>query len=189
MDHDDYDNIVNQIEYDWTRVSPSPYTITYLDTDIVVKGPTPIKKDTDGTVLTIVCPPERIISICGFNQVDIDKEDFHNSPNIYEVPHFLTLRLADENDIEISPLTIVDIVKITRDGKSVRVFREFYGDLSPNLSPAADRRLRKKSERYYFADTIVLQKGEGLSFVAHRPNIDISKIDIVMMSDLFEKDE
>ena len=61
--------------------------------------------------------------------------------------------------------------------------------MSPNLSPAADRRLRKKSERYYFADTIVLQKGEGLSFVAHRPNIDISKIDIVMMSDLFEKDE
>ena len=185
LNYDEYEDIVDKIEYDWTLISPSPYTITYLDANIVIPGPTPVKKDSDGMVLTIVCPPERIITICGFNQADIGKEEFHNNPNLYEVPHFLALRLADDNNVEVSPMTIVDISKYTKDGTSVRICREFYGD----LSPTRDGILKKKSERYYFADTIVLQKGEGLSFVVHRPNADISKMDIVMMSDVFEKDE
>ena len=61
------------------------------------------------------------------------------------------------------------------------LYEEFYGDLCPTI----DGKLKKKEERYYFAETIILQSGEKLVFNAYWPLIDITKIELLMMADLF----
>ena len=74
--------------------------------------------------------------------------------------------------------------RIARNGNIEKLYEEFYGDLSPTI----DGRLKKKEERYYFAETIVLQSGEKLVFHAYWPFTDIMKIELLMMADLFVKE-
>ena len=180
LNHDEYEDIVDSIEYNgWTLVSPvGLYSITHFNKDMVsIK---PVKKGNHDTVLEITCPKDELMTICGFCQNDIDRDD-----NLYTRPHFFTLMLMDENDNEISPRTIISISKLNRNDEIEKFYQEFYGDLSPLI----DGRLKRKHERYYFAETVVLQRGEKLIFQAYNPDKDISKIDLLMMSDLFRKDE
>lgn len=182
LDYEDYDDIIDYIEGDFTLVSSSGlYPISHLDTDIVITHP--VNKNENGTVLEITCPDNSIIAICGFHQRDTD-ENFAKGPNLYTRPHFFTLRCTDENDKEISSMNIVSISKVNRKGVLERFYQEFYGDISPWI----DGRLKKKHERYYFAETIILQGKEKLIFQI-KPNIDISNIELLMMADLFNRDE
>lgn len=184
LNYESYEDIVDAIETNgWTRMSSVASPITIFDMHIVSIKPT--KMGSYDTILEIECPLERIIAICGSGECDVTPDDFCTSPNFYQTPHFFTLRCTNNDNIDISPTTIIDILKSTRDGKLEKYYQEFYGD----LSPIADGKLKKKEERYYFAETIVLQDGEKLIFRVHNPNIDISKIDLLMMSDLFEKSE
>lgn len=184
LNFNNYDDIVDTIEENgWTCISSVAHPITIFDSEIVF--PYPVKANSYNTLLEITCPPERIITICGFDDCGIDPDDFYNSPNFYQIPHFFTLRCMDNNNVDISPTTIISILKASRNEEPEKYYQEFYGD----LSSIVDGRLKKKEERYYFAETIILQSGEKLIFRVHNPNIDISKIDLLMMSDLFEKDE
>lgn len=185
LNYNNYEDIVDAIENNgWTRVSPNGYPLSILNTRIVF--PKPIKANFYGIILEIICPQDRIISICGTNDCNIDTEDFHNVSNFYQVPHFLTLRSMNSENVDIFPTTIISIMKNNINEETEIYYEAFYGDLSPITD---DGKLKKKHERYYFADTIILQSGERLIFRANNPNIDISKIDVLMMSDLFEKDE
>ena len=182
LNYNDYDDIVDTIENNgWTHVALNPMTLS--NTDIVFPGS--IKANSYGTILSIVCPQDNIITICGTNDCNVDIDDFRNSPNFYTAPHFFTLICRDNNNVEISPTTIISILKSKINEEPEAYYQAFYGD----LSPVANGELKKKHERYYFADTIVLQSGEKLIFVANNPNVDISRIELFMMSDLFEKDE
>lgn len=183
LNYNDYDDIVDTIENNgWTHVALNPVTLN--NTDIVF--PRSIKANSYGTILTIVCPQDNIITICGINDCNVDVDDFRNSPNFYTAPHFFTLSCRDSNNVEISPTTIISILKSKINEEPEAYYQAFYGDLSPLTD---DGKLKKKHERYYFADTIILQSGEKLIFVANNPNVDISRIELFMMSDLFEKEK
>ena len=187
LSYSDYGDIVDIIEENgWARISSAGLApITHFDTNIVHTKQ--VKRNSYEDILEIICPPENIITICGFNQEDIDKDDFFNSPNLYTIPHFFALRLADDNNNEIPYTTIIGMSRIARNGNVEKLYEEFYGD----LCPAIDGKLKKKEDRYYFAETIILQNGEKLVFHAYWPFIDITKIELLMMADLFirEKDE
>lgn len=181
---DTYDDVLDNIEYNgWNRISSVTYPITTFDTQIVSSKQ--VKANCCDTVLEVICPQERIIAICGFDECGIDPDDFCATPNFYDVPHFFTLRCTDNNGVDIYPTTIISISKVLKDEEPEKCYQEFYGDLSPVI----DGKLKQKENRYYFSETIVLQSGEKLIFKVNNPNIDISKVDLLMMSDLFQKDE
>ena len=184
LDYCEYDDIVEIIEdNEWTLMSSAGlHPITHFDTNIVHTKQ--CKRNSYENILEIICPPGNIITICGFNQEDIDKEEFFNSPNLYTRPHFFTLRLTEDNNNDIPCTTIIGMSRIARDGNIEKLYEEFYGD----LCPAIDGRLKKKEERYYFAETIILQSGEKLVFRAYWPSIDITKIELLMMADLFVRE-
>jgi len=179
-----YDDIVDVIEKNgWSLKSSVTNSLTILDKQIVFFNPA--NANSYDIFLEIVCPPEMIITICGFDDSDIAPDDFYNFSNLYQIPHFFTLRCMDNNNSDLSSTTIISILKYRKNKEIEKYYQAFYGDLSPII----DGRLKKKQERYYFAETIVLQGGEKLIFRVHYPNIDISKIDLLMMVDLFEKDK
>ena len=184
LEYCDYSDIVDTIEESgWARISSAGlHPITHFDTDFIHTKP--VKRNSYEDILEIICPLGNIITICGFNQEDIDKEDFFNSPNLYTRPHFFTLRLTDDNNNEIPYTTIIGMSIITRDGNIEKLYEEFYGD----LCPAIDGKLKKKEDRYYFAETIILQSGEKLVFHAYWPFIDIAKIELLMMADIFVRE-
>jgi len=185
LDYCEYGDIVETIEENgWIPISSAGLRpITHLDNDIIhIKQ---VKRNTYESVLEIICPPENIIAICGFNQEDVDKDDFFNSPNLYTKPHFFTLRLADDNNNEIPYTTIIGMSRIAKDETTTKLYEEFYGD----LCPAIDGKLKKKGDRYYFAETIILQGGEKLVFHAYWPFIDIAKVELLMMADVFVREE
>lgn len=184
LDYCEYGDIVDAIEESgWTCISSvglSP--IAHFDANIIHTKQ--VKRNSYEDILEIICPPGNIIAICGFNQEDIDKEDFFNSPNLHTRPHFFTLRLADDNNNEIPCTTIIGMSRIARNGNVEKLYEEFYGD----LCPAIDGKLKKKEDRYYFAETIILQSGEKLVFHAYWPLIDIAKIELLMMADVFVRE-
>lgn len=185
INYTDYEDIVDTIESnDWTRVSSSGLCpITHHDHKFVFSKL--VQKDFRESVVEVKCPEGRIIAVCGFNHGDIDRERFLDSPNLYSRPHFINLRCADYNNSEISPMTVISIIKAKNNGEVEQLYQELYGD----LSPMSDGRLKKKGERYYLAETVVLQKGEKLIFQVLGPDRDISKIDFFMMADVFVKDD
>jgi hypothetical protein len=184
LEYCEYGDIVDTIEDNgWTRISSvglSP--ITHFDTNYIHTKPA--KNNTYEIILEIICPPGNIITVCGFNQEDVDKEDFFNSPNLYTRPHFFSLRLTDDNNNDIPYTTIIGMSRITRNGDIEKLYEEFYGDLCPTI----DGKLKKKEDRYYFAETIILQSDEKLVFRAYWPSIDIAKIELLMMADLFVRE-
>ena len=184
LDYCNYEDIVDTIEENgWTIMSSAGlHPITHFDTNIVHTKP--CKRNSYEDVLEIICPPGMLITICGFNQEDIDTEEFFNSPNLYTRPHFFTLRLADDNNNDIPYTTIIGISKISRNGNVEKLYEEFYGD----LCPAIDGKLKKKEDRYYLAETIILQSGEKLILHSYWPFTDITKIELLMMADLFARE-
>lgn len=184
INYTDYEDIVDTIESNnWTRTSSGLCPITHHDHEFVFSRL--VQKDFRESVIEVKCPEGQIIAICGFNHSDIDRERFLNSPNLYSRPHFINLRCADYNNSEISPITIIGIIKAKKNGEVEQLYQELYGD----LSPMDDGKLKKKGERYYLAETVILQKGEKLIFQVLGSDKDISKIDFLMMSDIFIKDE
>ena len=181
LDYCEYDDIVGTIEENgWILVSSvGLYPITHFGTNIIHTKP--CKRNSYEDILEIICPPGMLITICGFNQEDIDKEEFFNSPNLYTRPHFFTIRLTDDNNNEIPYTTIIGMSKITRNGNVEKLYEEFYGDLCPTI----DGKLKRKEDRYYFAETIVLQNGEKLILHVYWPFTDITKIELLMMADVF----
>ena len=183
IDYCEYDDIIDTIEESgWVLMSSTGlYPITHFDTNIIHTKP--CKKNSNDDILEIICPPGNIIAICGFNQEDIDKEEFFNSPNLYTRPHFFTLRLTDDNNSDIPYTTIIGISKIERNNVE-KLYEEFYGDICPVI----DGKLKRKEDRYYFAETIILQSGDKLVLHAYWPFTDITKIELLMMADLFERE-
>ena len=177
LNYEEYEDIVSAIEENgWHLVSDLAYPITNLDTQIVSQK--------DGSLI-IACPSESIIALCGLNEGGVDMDNFYNGPNINQVPHFITLMCTDVNGVALSQTTLVSILKYTKNGEIETRYQEFYGD----LSPVVDGKLKRKEERYYFTETIILQEGEKLMFKIHNPGTIVSKIDLLMLSDFFEKDE
>lgn len=185
INYTDYEDIVDTIESNnWTRATSSGLCpISHHDHEIVFSKL--VQKDFRESVVEVKCPEGQIIAICGFNHSDIDREKFLDSPNLYSRPHFISLRCADYNNNEISSTIIISIIKANKNGEVEQLYQEFYGD----LSPVSDGKLKKKGERYYLAETVILQKGEKLIFQVLGPDRDISKIDFFMMSDIFVKDD
>lgn len=174
----DYEDLLEFIDSeDWIDMSNGgSCSLTHFDTNIV--SIRPIKRNTSDVFLEITSPPGETIIICGFNQCDID------DPDLYERPHFFTIRCTDDNNGEIQNTTIIGITKITRKGEIEKLYKEFYGDLSSTI----DGKLKRKKDRYYLTETIILQGGEKLVLNAYQSYNDISKVELLMMCDRFRKE-
>ena len=184
LDYEEYEEIVNTIEENgWHLISDIACPITTLDTQFVLRNLA--RANRCDTVLEVICPPEKIITICGLNECCIETDHFYSGPNIYQIPHFVSLMCADVNGVELLQTTLISILKYTKDGETKKCYEEFYGD----LSPVSGGKLKRKEERYHFATTIILQDGEKLIFKVNNPGIDISRVDLLMLSDIFEKDK
>lgn len=184
LDCEEYNDIVSTIEESgWHLLSDIACPITTLDTHIVSHRLA--KANRCDVVLEIICPPERIITMCGLSECCVETDNFYNSPNIYQIPHFFTLMCTDVNGVELLQTTLISIMKSTKDGEITKCYDEFYGDLSPVMGG----KLKRKEERYHFPMTVILQGGEKLAFRVNNPYMDIAKVDLLMLCDIFEKDE
>lgn len=179
-----YEELLEHIEgEEWIPITGAGLCqFTHFNANIVVTKP--VKKNTYDNILEITCPLGELITICGFNECDVDEDEFFDSPNLYARPHFFAIRCTDDNHNELPATTIIGISKITRDNKIEKLYQEFYGDLSSTIGG----KFKRKKERYYFAETIILQGGEKLLLDAYWPLIDISNIELLMMCDRFRKD-
>jgi hypothetical protein len=178
LDYEEYGDIVTTIEeYGWHRVSGVACPITTLDKQIAFQKTA--KANCCDIILEVVCPPKRIIAICGDNECDVD------SLKDIQIPHFCVLICTDVNGAALAQTALISILKYTKDEEVETLYQEFYGDLSPII----DGKLKRKGERYHFANTIILQGGEKLIFKLNNSDTDISKIEFLMLSDIFEQDE
>lgn len=182
LNFEEYEDIVSAIEENgWHSISDAAYSITNFDAQIVFQKTV---ETNHCSTLEIRCPPKMIIVICGLYECGVDMDHFYNGPNILQIPHFLSLMCTDANGATIPQTTLISILKSPKDGVLETLYQEFYGDLSPVING----KLKRKEERYHFIDTIILQDGERLIFKISDPGIIVSNIDILMLSDLFEKD-
>jgi hypothetical protein len=176
----EYEELLDFIEEDWVNVSENrPYPLSHFNNIANIIKPVNIFD----SFLEIICPPNELLTICGYNQSDIEEEF---NPDLFTRPHFFTIRCmvnASNALKEIPSTTIIDITKINHEGKEEKLYQEFYGDLSPII----DGQLKGKNERYYFPDTILLQEGEKMVFRASVR--DISEVELFMMCDRFRKKE
>ncbi len=184
FNYEDYDDIVGAIEDSgWHCMSPENHSLTAFDDDIVIKKD--LEAGSSGNIIEIICPPRKIISICGVEECNIDIEDFYNMPNLFGVPHFFTIQCTSDDKSDIPSDTIVSIWKVAINGEYQKYCQSFYGDISFN----DDGNLKRKEERYYFPTTVVLQGGEKLVVKIHDCIKNIDESDLFAMADIFEKDE
>ena len=180
-----YKNFVEQITKEgWNYIGDiQSYTLTHRNTNMTMTFF--LEKGTYGTFLEIICPaPNYMLIICGFDDAGIDPIDFYSHSNLYKIPHYFSMLCTDKNGKELSPDTIIDIVKVKTNGEPKKLCSEPYGD----LSQSTDGRFRRKEERYYFYQSIKLENHERLSFRADSPDVDIEITKLFMKADLFMKE-
>jgi len=186
-----YKNFVEQITKEgWNYVGDiQSYALTHRDMNMVMTFL--LERGMYGTFLEVMCPaPNYMLTVCGFDDAGIDPIDFYSHSNLYKIPHYFSMLCTDKNGKELSPATIIDIVKVKTNAEAKIICSEPYGDLSQNTNTnkCADRRYRRKEERYYFYNSIKLRDYERLSFRTNSPDIDIETTNLFMQADLFMKE-
>ncbi len=143
-----------------------------------------VPKETVNRVLDLRCPAGRIMTVCGFNDSGVDPRDFARAPHLYCVPHQFSIRCSGKDNVVLSPFTNIYIYKLKPDMSETKIDEVPYGD----LSLAYGERFKRKEERYYFSDTIILYGEEILRLLPVSPDIDISRTELFMKCDLFTKE-
>ncbi len=159
----------------------SPHTLTHHDTGIV--STFHVKKGMIGTVLEIKCPMHRNLSVCGLNHSGIDIKEFVKFPMLYSTPYFFSIRCKGNDGQELSPYTGIKIIQYDSDNLPKWSRTEFYGDLSQSIG----ERFKRKHERYYFPQGIILYSGEKLGFKVHELDIEVVKTELLMKADIWVK--
>lgn len=140
-----------------------------------------VQKETVNMVLELRCPAGRIMTVCGFNDSGVDPRDFARAPHLYSIPHQFSIRCFGKDNVELSPFTKIYIYKAKPDMSETKIDEMPYGD----LSLAYGERFKRKEERYYFSDTIILYGEEILRLLPVSPDIDITRTELFMKCDLF----
>lgn len=143
-----------------------------------------LNKQFTGQVITIRCPSDGIITICGIAGSGVDPKDFKNNPMLYEVPHEFSILCLDEKGKEPAPETQVRIQKVNINSMYTDIDTVYYGDLSIKDGS----RFKRKEERYYFKYSITLRGGEILKLNLICPNVNISMTELLMKCDLHRKE-
>ena len=136
-----------------------------------------------GTVIDIICPPGRIISIMGIK--DANCQDGYKIENIrpFEV------KLANSNGEEIDPDTHIKISKKKILGKDIEIYDVTYRDVSmTNYSPSRNM-FKAYTELYRFEQGIQLKGEDHLRLHVVNPNIDINIIKFGLGIDLWTQVE
>ena len=160
-----------------------PITVTSMNTFLVTTYP--VQKGTFGIALELACPAGRIITMCGYENVSVDPWDFARSPHLYSTPHQFSIRCFSKDNVELSPLTPIRIEREKPSCEINRIDDVLYGDLSLTYG----ERFKRKEERYYFSDNVVLYRAQRLRLMLINPEIDIVRTELFMKCDLFTKDE
>lgn len=181
-----YKNFVEQItDKEWNYIG-DVQTCSMNNEDNICKNMVCtylVEKGMSGTFLEIISLPYHMMTICGFDDAGIDPMEFYSHSNLYKIPHFFSMMCTDDHGKELSRDTMIDITKITSNGKHKKLCSEPYGNLSQHI----DGRFRRKEERYYFSVSIKLENNERLLFCANNPDIDIINTKLLMSADIFVK--
>lgn len=143
-----------------------------------------VPKEAVNKVLELRCPAGRIMTVCGFNDSGVDPRDFARAPHLYCVPHQFSIRCFGKDNVGLSPFTKIYIYKVKPDGSETKIDEVPYGD----LSLAYGERFKRKEERYYFSDTIILYGEEILRLLPVNHDIYISRTELFMKCDLFTRE-
>lgn len=134
-------------------------------------------------VLIIDAPARSQVAICGINQCHINPRDFAKTPHIYTVPHEFSILCQDKDGKQLSPETMVTVQKVRALTEVVWQDGVLYGD----LSLMAGGRIKRKEERYYFPQGILLEGGEQLSLIVANSSVAVDRVELYMKCDFFYK--
>ncbi len=155
-----------------------PITVTRLNTNLVTTSS--VQKGITGRALDIRCPAGRVMTICGFENSGVDPGDFAKAPHLYSIPHQFSIRCFSKDNVELSPYTAIRITKELPSMEIYRIDEVLYGDLSLTFL----ERFKRKEERYYFLNTVILFGEQCLRLLPVDPDIDIARTELFMKCDL-----
>lgn len=127
-----------------------------------------VKSHTSGKVIELCCPSLNAISISGKNQAA------GNDPNNINCPYLFSIGCFDTQDRELDHATRMNFKKVSKHGGHSRAWRAVYGDLV---------------KAYSFPEGLYLSENEVLRLDVLNPDINIERIELSMIADIFETRE
>lgn len=158
----------------------NPQTITHRDERVITH---PLQRGCTGSILDIVCPAGHILLICGVLHSGIKPGDIARAPHLYTIPHQFSILCYDKDNREPSQETVIRIKKIKPSEGVFSIDTALYGDIALKTG----ERFKRKEERYYFTQGIILYGTEYLSLIPIQPDIDIVRTELFMKCDFLMK--
>lgn len=177
-----YQETLNLLEQEGWHISPQ--TITHRDGRVTTYS---LEKGCTGKILDIKCPAapaKHLLLICGVNHSGIKPSDIARAPHLYTIPHQFSILCYDKDNRQLPPETEIIIEKIKPSGDIVPIDIVLYGDLALK----SGERFKRKEERYYFPQGIMLHGGEYLRLTATASDIIIKRTVLFMKCDFLTKE-
>lgn len=163
----------------------TPKTLTHLAHRGIEVETYKVEKGCSNRILGIECPNRHVITICGAIQSYVDPRDFAKAPHLYTIPHEFSILCYDEDNNELPFDAVIRPEKVTPSAAVVPLEPVLYGDLSLKTG----ERFKRKEERYYFQQGIILYGGEWLFLNVVKSGMTIDRVEFFMKCDFFSKDE
>ena len=176
--HATYQDSLHEFEEKGWHIEPQ--TITDRDDRVSTYS---LEKGYAGRILEIICPHCNILLICGVNHCGIKPGDIAKAPHLYTIPHQFSILCYDKDNRELSPETLIRIEKIKPSEGIVPIDTVLYGDVALK----SGERFKRKEERYYFTQGIILYGGQHLSLTPIQPDITIKRTELFMKCDYLTK--
>ena len=169
-------NYIKYIKYlednNWIKESLTIYE--FLSRIVTINT---LKASSEGTVLDIICPPGRVISIPGIKSYP---EDY----NIEKIPPF-ELKLSNLIGEEINPDTKIKVLRNKILRKSEEICEISYKDISMTNFSTSPSMFKTHAELYRFEYGIELKGEDHLKIYVINPNIDINHVKFNLGTDLW----
>ena len=159
-------------DHEWHRESINIYE--NLSSIVTVDK---LKKNNEGIVIGILCPPGMIMSIMGSQSVP---EGYF----LENIRHF-ELKLADSNGIEINPDINIRILKHKILRNNIIICEKLYKDFSMLNYSESPNRFKNYVELFRFKDRIELKGEDSLKINVINPDVDIDVIKFNLGVDLW----
>lgn len=165
--------IENLEDHDWIREK-----VTIYENLSKLAAINNLKANTEGTVIDLVCPPGRIISIMG-------KENKLSDNNKIEIVPFLEVRFTNTIGEDIDPNTHIKILKKKILRKDIELYDVQYKDISILDYSDSVNKFKSYTNLFRFKDGIALKGEDHLKLYVINPDIDINNVKFNLGVDLW----
>jgi len=175
-----YEEYLHEMRWEWYA---APTTLTHLTHHGLNVMTYKVEKGDTGRILAIECPLRHIITICGVEQSYVDPREFAKAPHLYTRPHEFSILCFDTGNNELPFDAIIRPEKVVPSVSVVPLEPVLYGDLSLKTGG----RFKRKEERYYFPQGIMLYGGEWLVLNVVKSGMNVDRVEFFMRCDFFTK--